>query len=242
MRKRVSLLHLAFKFVVDGPQLTVVSSTCCCHCLFKSTFDPSNEFIPLLMPDIRQKSMAKIDFTSKEVAALRSHYLKERNRLSDELAHVGLMLEKLGGAPDSSIQGKVKSHGLTAKGLPPKKRGPKSVWGSFIQKRLRARNRPMSYEELIEDAMAIHKIPENRREAAKASILNSAFRLRTVHGKIVTVGRVGKKDKMVVLTKWLEENGALKPEYAQAFKEVMGGKPQRVDMTSVPESPYPEGE
>lgn len=100
----------------------------------------------------------------------------------------------------------------------------------------------MSYDELIDDAMSIHKIPEAKRESAKASILNSAFRLRTVHGKITTVGRAGKKDKMVVLTKWLEESGALKAEHAASFKEAMGGKAQRVDMSSIPESPYPDGE
>lgn len=186
--------------------------------------------------------MSKIDFTSKEISSLRTHFMKERNRLSGELAHVELMLEKLGVALVLSKQGKSKVSGLTAKGLPPKKRGPKSVWGAFIQKRLRARNRPMSYEELIDDAMSIHKIPENRKESAKASILNSAFRLRTVHGKILTVGRPGKKDKMVVLTKWLEENGTLKAEYAQAFKAAMGGKAQNVDMSGIPESPYPEAE
>ncbi|MGB1481619.1 MAG: hypothetical protein ACPG66_09640 [Flavobacteriales bacterium] len=173
---------------------------------------------------------------------MRNHFLKERNRLSNELMHVELMLEKFGVAPTAGKQGKTKAPGLTAKGLPPKKRGPKSVWGAFIQKRLRARNRPMSYEELIDDAMSIYKIPENRKESAKASILNSAFRLRTVHGKIVTLGRPGKRDKMVVLTKWLDKGGALKPEYAQVFKEVMGGKAQRVDMSSIPESPYAEAE
>ena len=67
----------------------------------------------------------------------------------------------------------------------------------------------MTYEELIADAMSIHKIPEERHASAKASILNSAFRLRTVHGKIVTVGRPGKKDKLVVLTKWITPDGAL---------------------------------
>ena len=38
----------------------------------------------------------------------------------------------------------------------------------------------MSYDELISDAMSIHKIPGDRKESAKASILKSAFRLRTV--------------------------------------------------------------
>lgn len=186
--------------------------------------------------------MPKIDFASKEIALLRSHFAKEQRRLSDELAHVELMLDKLG-APASGRAGlNARVPGLTAKGLPPKKRGPKSVWGAFIQKRLRARNRPMSYDELIDDAMSIHKIPEARKEKAKASILNSAFRLRTVHGKITTVGRAGKKDKLVVLTKWLENSGSLKPEYAQAFKEAMGGKAQRVDMASIPENPYPDAD
>jgi len=100
----------------------------------------------------------------------------------------------------------------------------------------------MSYEELIDDAMSLHKIPAERRDAAKASILNSAFRLRTVHGKIVTVGRPGKKDKLVVLTKWVEESGALKPEHAKAFKSLMGGKAARVDMAAIPANPYPDDE
>ena len=186
--------------------------------------------------------MTKIEFSSKEIALLKERYSLERRRLLDELDHVEWMLAKVGGVSPGSLTGTPTSKGLTAKGLPPKKRGPKSVWGTFIQKRLRARNRPMSYDELIADAMSIHKIPDARKEKAKASILNSAFRLRTVHGKITTVGRVGKKDKMVVLTKWLEDSGALKPEYAKSFKDAMGGKAQRVDMASIPESPYPDGE
>ena len=188
--------------------------------------------------------MSKIEFTSKEIASLKSHFLKEHNRLRMEMTHVELMLEKLGApvARSSSNLSVSKATGLTAKGLPPKKRGPKSIWGAFIQKRLRARNRPMSYDELITDAMSIHKIPEAKKDSAKASILNSAFRLRTVHGKITTVGRAGKKDKMVVLTKWLDSSGLLKPEYAKAFKAAMGGKAQRVDMSAIPESPYPDGE
>ena len=186
--------------------------------------------------------MVKIDFSSKEIASIKKRYSQERRRLVEELSHVEWMLAKLGEESPSGPAGVEAAKGLTAKGLLPKKRGPKSVWGTFIQKRLRARNRPMSYDELIADAMSIHKIPVARKEKAKASILNSAFRLRTVHGKITTVGRVGKKDKMVVLTKWLEDSGALKPEYAKSFKDVMGGKAQRVDMASIPESPYPDGE
>jgi hypothetical protein len=88
----------------------------------------------------------------------------------------------------------------------------------------------MSYSDLIDDAMAIHKLPENRVSAARASILNSAFRLRTVHGKIKTIGRAGKKEKLLVLTKWLQIDGELQPEYSQAFKKMQGGKAERVNM------------
>ena len=182
-------------------------------------------------------TMSNIKFTQEELTSLRAHYLNEKVRLEAALNHVDAMLVKLGGAI-----GKRASKSLTAKGRMPKKRGPKSVWGAFIVKRLRARNRPMSYDELIEDAMAIHKIDESRRGAAKASILNSAFRLRTVHGKIVTVGRPGKKDKLVALTKWVGEDGSLQAPHAQTFKTIMGGKAAKVDMASIPTSPYEDGD
>ena len=71
--------------------------------------------------------------------------------------------------------------------------------------------------------MAIHKISEERKNNAKASILNAAFRLRTKEGKIVTVGRKGRKEKLLVLTKWLNEDGSLKEEYAKAFKKLQKG-------------------
>ena len=184
--------------------------------------------------------MVKIDLTAKEAASLKLHLQKEHLRLTAALDHVETMLAKLG-APSTTLTDPTKKGStITAKGVPAKKRGPKSIWGAFIQKRLRARNRPMSYDELIADAMSIHKIPEARLKSAKASILNSAFRLRTVHGKITTVGRAGKKDKMVVLTKWLDDKGGLNADHAKAFKEAMGGKPQRVDMSTIPVSPYPD--
>ena len=177
--------------------------------------------------------MTKIEFSAKEAASLQAHFAREKERLTAELSHVELMLSKFGGPAKKA---------KTKAGNAPKKRGPKSIWGAFILKRLRARNRPMSYDELIADAMSIHKIPDARMKSAKASILNSAFRLRTVHGKIVTVGRPGKKDKLVVLSKWVEESGALKPEHAKVFKSIMGGKAARVDVSAIPANPYPDDE
>ena len=65
----------------------------------------------------------------------------------------------------------------------------------------------MTYEELITDAMSVHKISARTKRRCNSSILNSAFRLRTVHGKITTIVDVLGKDKMVVLTKWFGKRG-----------------------------------
>ena len=100
----------------------------------------------------------------------------------------------------------------------------------------------MTYEGLMDIALEIHDYDKYRFSNVRASILNSAFRLRTVHGKIITVGRPGKEDKLVVLTKWVEKSGALKPEHAKAFKSVMGGKAAPVDMAAIPSNPYPDDE
>ena len=98
------------------------------------------------------------------------------------------------------------------------------------------------YSDLIDDAMAIHKISNERKDSAKASILNAAFRLRTKEGRIVTVGRKGRKEKLLVLTKWLQEDGSLRNEYARAFKKLQGGKAEKVDMATIPGFKYQEEE
>ena len=178
-------------------------------------------------------------FTKQELKKFIAYYYKEKQALETKLEHVNEMLKKLGGSVDIKPS---KAGKLTAKGKVPKKRGPKSVWGSFIIKRLRARNKPLNYSDLIDDAMAIHKISDDRKENAKASILNAAFRLRTKEGRIVTVRRKGRKEKLLVLTKWLKEDGSLHDEYAKAFKKLQGGKAEKVDMSSIPSLNYQEEE
>lgn len=125
----------------------------------------------------------------------------------------------------------------------PKKRGPKSVWGNFILRRLRQCDRPLSYSELIRDAMVMHNLPAAKEKNAKASILNAAFRLRTHLGKVETVGMPGKKERFLVLTSWMEDQGALKAPYDQLLAEVVdtpmddrGRKPRRPSATSRAES------
>jgi len=94
-----------------------------------------------------------------------------------------------------------------------KKRGPKPFWGSFIVGRLRKRDEPMTYDALLNDAMVLNNVPIEKQQNTKLSLLNSAFRLRNDEKKIDTVGVKGKREKFIVLTKWLNEDGTLQDEY-----------------------------
>jgi hypothetical protein len=177
-----------------------------------------------------------MDFSRQEIQAMKRFYESERGRLIGQLMHVEQMLEKITGSPLSPRQ--LMRDYTSQSGNRPKKRGPKSIWGNFIVKRLRARNRPMTYKELIEDAMSIHHLPEEKENSVRASILNSAFRLRTVHGRVETVGRAGRKEKYLVLTNWLDQDGILKSPYDDEFRELSGGKHVAVDMSAIPSPRY----
>ena len=182
--------------------------------------------------------MSNVKFTKQELKKFITHYTNEKNRLEEELEIVISMLSKLRGEVSYDNPQVNPVDNLTAKREKPKKRGPKSIWGKFIVARLRARQKPLSYDDLIADAMSIQKISEERKSNARASILNAAFRLRTVTGEIVTVGRKGRKEKLIVRTSWLKEDGSLKDEYSRAFKKIKGGKAEKVDMSTIPASLY----
>ena len=176
-----------------------------------------------------------MEFNQDELQDMKRFYSGERARLMGQLDHVESMLAKLTGTPLPPRRGR--GAGAMSAVLQ-KKRGPKSIWGSFIIKRLRARNRPMTYTELIEDEMAIHHLPAEKEGSTRASILNSAFRLRSVHGRLETIGRTGKKERYLILTKWLDSDGMLVHPYDEEFKAMAGGKHVAVDMASLPTPRY----
>lgn len=189
----------------------------------------------------------QIELSEKDASEMRYFYEEEYVILSRKLAHVTSMLEKLGGEARSTIvkpsisridkAASVKASLMDSyeddeeedgdgksRRKRRKKRGPKSIWGAFILKRLRQLDRPISYSGMLEYAMAVHSIPEGKRSNAKASILNSAFRLRTVHGKIDTVGEEGKKEKYLVLKRWTDGEGNLIEPYIQKFQDVVSAE------------------
>ena len=211
---------------------------------------------------------AAIALDAGELQQIKSFYEQERIQLAARLQHVDQVIARLGGAtapisgsapaaavapapaaPKKRGPGRPKKTDApvevkaTKKAGRPKKRGPKSVWGNFILRRLRQCDRPLSYSELIRDAMVMHNLPASKEKSAKASILNAAFRLRTHLGKVDTVGMPNKKERFLVLTSWLESEGVLKAPYNQLLNEVAdipmddrGRKPRRPSATSRAES------
>ncbi len=177
-----------------------------------------------------------MNLTEKDQAEMQDFYFQEKLRLTACLKHVEKMLRKLSGGASVSESGLV----LTKMGKLAKKRGPKSVWGKFVLDCLTEHNRPMSYKELFHLGMAFKNWPDSRFSEIRSSILNSAFRLRAIQGKIQTVGRDGKKERYIILTEWLNQSGEMSAIHEKAFKKLAGGEPAVVDMSAIPLANYAE--
>lgn len=161
-------------------------------------------------------------FNDAESRALRQFYEAELVQTVARYEHLKSVLEKLGvqvdDLPTGSASAPVAAKPATAVAKPKRKRkgkrGRKSIWGDFILKTLRKIDRPVFYSELVQMAQIQFNIKEDKLKELKAAINQSAFRLRTVHGKIDTIGESGKKEKRVGLKTWFDEDGNLKAEYA----------------------------
>ena len=88
--------------------------------------------------------------------------------------------------------------------------------------------------------MDSHNYDQSKFSNVRASILNSAFRLRAIAGKVTTIGELGKKEKFLVSTKWLDENGQLPKAHMKWLKETMDFTPEKVDLSSIPQAKYEE--
>ena len=187
-----------------------------------------------------------VTLSGADLDSVRAYYQKERNDLFVKLQYIDQVLSTLesgsGKRPSPSpsklrVSKKVEPVGYKSGRL--KKRGPKSVWGNFILRRIRQCNRPVSYNELIRDAMLMHNLPASHKSKARSSILNAAFRLRAVQGKIDTCGLEGRKERFLVLTSWLDSNEKLIPEYQEKLESLgrmsvsdRGGAPTRMSGAS----------
>lgn len=177
-----------------------------------------------------------MELNAKEVKDMISFYQDERIRLTAKLKHVDALLRKLQGDNVDRDSGVL----LTRTGTKAKKRGPKSVWGKFILEQLDQAQRPMTYRELMDIAMETYGYDQSKFPNVRASILNSAFRLRAITGKVTTIGELGKKEKFIVSTKWLDDKGHLPKAHIKWLKDTMDFTPEKVDLSSIPQAKYEE--
>lgn len=174
-------------------------------------------------------------FSNSELESMRRFYENELRNTLDKLEHIQTVLAKLGEDKFSiDIQINRKPFSIEASGTDTldtttkeaptkkkvaiaktkgKKRGPKAIWGNYILKRLRQADKPMTYQEMIDDAIAQFKIAPENHHKMKQAIVNSAFRLRNLQDRIDTFALAGKREKYMGLKKWFDENGNIVPEY-----------------------------
>lgn len=193
--------------------------------------------------------MNTLKLSTEEREAMRSFYQEERSKILSRLNHVQGMLEKIGDKSmniEINLSGdapakfeaeetvtRTESQPKTRKG---KKRGPKSVWGSFILKRLQQLDKPMTYNELVDEAMVFFKLSETKRQTVVNAINNSAFRLRKNSERIDTFS-AGGREKYVALTSWFDESGKINKEY---LKKVSKPKTRKKKSTAAKRTAAPK--
>ncbi|TVR40941.1 MAG: hypothetical protein EA392_02750 [Cryomorphaceae bacterium] len=204
--------------------------------------------------------MATFQFKDSEVATMRDFYHEELRKTLSRLEHIKGVLDQLG---DNTTQIQISVGGAQAistaaskaktteakagatseskaapKASKGKKRGPKSIWGAFILKRLQQLDKPLTYEELVEEAMVYFKLKEERRQSVTNAIINSAFRLRKNSGRVDTFAKGG-RIKFVALKSWFEAPGKIKAEYGKKVTspKEKPRKPRRKKAVTKPTNP-----
>lgn len=164
--------------------------------------------------------MSYNDLDATDVEAMKRFYREELGKTVSRLEHIKSVLNKLG---DESIRIEIAGDSTTAtkptratttgaKRGRKKKRGPKSVWEDMILKRLKAIDRPLTYEQLTDDIMHFSNLTEDNRKKTKASVVSVVFRLRTKKKKIDTFS-TGSREKYIALRQWFDDEGKITEAY-----------------------------
>lgn len=156
--------------------------------------------------------MSTVKLDEKQAAEIASFYHAEIQKVIARYNHLKSTLESLGEvAPVLDINAPVGRYAAPRrrrKGKP----GPNSVWDKKILKRLKAVNKPLTYEELTDDIMALEGHPAEKRPNIKAAIVNVTYRLRKRDKKIDTFS-VGKREKYIALKAWFDAEGKILEVY-----------------------------
>ncbi len=169
--------------------------------------------------------MAEIKINDEKKTEMVRFYEEELDKTVVRLRHITEMLQTLN--PESEHLKMKELEGVLAvteavkpkrgsgkkRATRKKKPGPKGTWTNYIMKRLRQVQRPITYDDLIHDAMLNFNKSREELEKVRQAIMNSAFRLRKKQGKVLTYRKPGSKEKYIGLRKWFDDAGNLLEEY-----------------------------
>lgn len=159
--------------------------------------------------------MRSLRLTEKELLNMKQFYENELEDTMNKLQHIKKVLKKLGAVvPDIDVS--TKGTGKTKLS----KRGRKSKWGAFVKKKLADTKTPMTYEQLVDEAMKEFKIAEGKRSNTRQAIISSAYRLRNLYGELRTFAMKGSRIKFIALPDWFSSNGRIKSEFSSRIKEI----------------------
>lgn len=169
-------------------------------------------------------------FNDAELRAIRQFYEEELVQTVARYQHLTSVLDKLGvNSPGLGMSVSLASSegGVPAPApIPPKpvsaaprkrrkgKRGRKPIWAAYILKTLKEFDRPIMYQEMVRSAQIAFNVKDENLKELKAAVNQASFRLRTVHGKIDSIGQKGRKEKYLVLKSWYGEGDKLEKKYA----------------------------
>ncbi len=183
--------------------------------------------------------MDQIKLSRAEKEEMRQFYQEELDKTVRRLEHIKDVLQKLGFTRkqvEAGVSGANREVGKTSPlvpsasssgDAPAKKRGGrKSKWEPLIEKALRDKDQPLTYDQLTAEIMASSDIPNSKKASTRQAIVSVLFRLRSQDGDIKTFA-LGTREKYIGLTDWTDSRGKLKKEYRDKLELPQSKKPTK---------------
>ncbi|WP_438961448.1 hypothetical protein [Nonlabens sp.] len=178
--------------------------------------------------------MGNIKLSDEVLQQIKSHYTSEYEKTLQHLAALKKVLYELkdveievvapqDGAATSILSSKkslVKNQstvGFKSTKAKVKKsksnRGRKSKWGDFIIRQLKAKQKPLSYDDLANYAIVKFKLEHTAFDNVRKKIVGAVFYMKKNNSPIDSYAKKGSRTKYLGLQNWFEREGKLLPEF-----------------------------
>lgn len=177
--------------------------------------------------------MGTIKLSNDVLQQIKSHYLHQYEQKLQELAALKKVLDELKDvsievvAPKDATTSILNSKELsaseqTAVGFnasnPVEKttrsnRGRKSKWGDFITSQLKAKQKPLSYDDIANYAIVKFKLDHSDFDNVRKKIVGAVFYMKKNNSPIDSYAKKGSRTKYLGLKHWFVKEGKLLPEF-----------------------------